>query len=83
MSRNSDSCWLSSDELTALCPDGKIPKHGPLPVSVPGCVDGWFELHGRYGKLPMAEVLAPAIRYAEQGFPLSELIAYYLSLIHI
>ena len=68
---------LSFDELTALCPDGKIPKHGPLPVSVPGCVDGWFELHGRYGKLPMAEVLAPAIRYAEQGFPLSELIAYY------
>jgi gamma-glutamyltranspeptidase / glutathione hydrolase len=56
----------------------KIPAHGPLPVSVPGCVDGWFELHGKFGKLSMAEILAPAIQYAEQGFPVSELIAYYL-----
>ncbi len=55
----------------------KIPSHGPLPVSVPGCVDGWFELHGRLGKLPMKEILAPAIRYAREGFPVSELIAYY------
>ena len=43
-----------------------IPPHGPLPVSVPGCVDGWFELHERFGKLPMAQVLAPAIRYARK-----------------
>jgi gamma-glutamyltranspeptidase/glutathione hydrolase len=55
----------------------KIPSFGPLPVSVPGAVDGWFELHGRYGRLPMREVLAPAIRYARDGFPLSEVIAYY------
>lgn len=55
----------------------KIPSHGPLPVTVPGCVDGWFELHKRFGKLPMQEILAPAIRYAEEGFPVSELIAYY------
>ncbi len=54
-----------------------IPKFGPLPVSVPGCVDGWFELHGRFGKLPMKTVLAPAIGYAKEGFPVSELIAYY------
>jgi gamma-glutamyltranspeptidase/glutathione hydrolase len=54
-----------------------IPPHGPLPVSVPGCVDGWFELHGKFGKLPMTEVLAPAIRYAREGFPVSDLIAYY------
>ncbi len=54
-----------------------IPSHGPLPVTVPGAVDGWFELHGRFGKLPMKDVLAPAIRYAESGFPLTELIAYY------
>jgi gamma-glutamyltranspeptidase/glutathione hydrolase len=54
-----------------------VPPYGPLPVSVPGCVDGWFELHRKFGKLPMAEVLAPAIRYAREGFPLSELIAYY------
>ncbi len=55
----------------------KIPSLGPLPVSVPGCVDGWFELHGKFGKLPMADILKPAIQYARQGFPVSELIAYY------
>ncbi len=55
----------------------KIPSHGPLPVSVPGAVDGWFELHHRFGKLPMTKVLAPAIEYAEAGFPVTELIAYY------
>jgi len=54
-----------------------IPPHGPLPVSVPGCVDGWFELHKKFGKLPMSTVLAPAIKYAKEGFPLSDLIAYY------
>ncbi len=54
-----------------------IPSLGPLPVSVPGCVDGWFEMHGRFGRLPMQEVLAPAIQYAREGFPVSELISYY------
>ena len=55
----------------------KIPARGPLPVTVPGCVDGWFELHRRFGQLSMEQVLAPAIRYAREGFPVSELIAYY------
>ena len=55
----------------------EIPKFGPLPVSVPGCVDGWYTLHERFGTLPMKDVLAPAIRYAEDGFPVSELIAHY------
>ena len=58
----------------------KIPSHGPLPVSVPGCVDGWFELHNKFGKLKMTEVLNPAIQYARNGFPLTELIAYYWKL---
>ena len=58
----------------------KIPSHGPLPVTVPGCVDGWFELHKKFGKLSMKENLAPAIKYAREGFPLSELIAYYWNL---
>jgi len=58
----------------------KVPPHGPLPVSVPGTVDGWFELHGRFGRLPMTDVLAPAIRYAREGFPLTELIAHYWGL---
>lgn len=55
----------------------KIPAYGPLPVSVPGCVDGWFELHGRFGSLSMEKILEPAIRYAMEGFPVTELIAYY------
>jgi gamma-glutamyltranspeptidase/glutathione hydrolase len=55
----------------------EIPLVGPLPISVPGCVDGWFELHRRFGKLPMTEVLAPAVRYAKEGFPLTQVIAYY------
>ena len=55
----------------------KIPSWGPLPVTTPGAVDGWFALHGRFGKLPMKDVLAPAIGYARDGFPVSELIAYY------
>lgn len=56
----------------------KIPPFGPLPVSVPGTVDGWFELHGRYGRLSMQQILAPAIAYARDGFPVSEVIAYYM-----
>ncbi len=56
----------------------KIPSYGPLPVSVPGCVDGWFEMHDMFGKLPMKDILQPAINYARDGFPVTEVIAYYL-----
>lgn len=56
----------------------KIPPYGPLPVSVPGCVDGWFEMHEIFGKLPIATVLKPSIDYARDGFPVTEVIAYYL-----
>lgn len=56
----------------------KIPSYGPLPVSVPGTVDGWFELHKKFGSKPMLEILTPAIEYAEKGFPLTELIAWYM-----
>jgi gamma-glutamyltranspeptidase/glutathione hydrolase len=52
-----------------------IPPRGPLPVSVPGTVDGWFELHGRFGRIPMKELLQPAIDYARNGFPVTEVIA--------
>ena len=55
----------------------QIPPFGPLPVSVPGAVDGWFELHERFGRLDMEKVLAPAIEYARAGFPVSEVIAIY------
>ncbi len=54
-----------------------IPAHGPLPVSVPGAVDAWFALHGRFGRLPMKTVLAPTIRYAREGHPVHQTIAYY------
>lgn len=57
----------------------EIPKFGPLPVSVPGAVDGWFMLSERFGSLPMQTLLAPAINYAREGFPVSELIAYYFT----
>ena len=53
----------------------RLPSRGPLSVSVPGCVDGWYALHRRYGKLPMEQLLAPAIEYARRGFPVSEVIA--------
>ena len=53
----------------------EIPYLGPLNVSVPGAIDGWYELHERYGRLPMSDLLAPAIKYAEQGFPVTQFIA--------
>jgi gamma-glutamyltranspeptidase/glutathione hydrolase len=56
-----------------------IPPTGMLPISVPGCVDAWAELHKKFGKLKLSDDLAPAIRYAEEGFPVTELIAYYWS----
>jgi len=65
---------LTLEKMRELAGDS-IPKYGPLPVSVPGCVDGWFELHARFGKLPMKDLLAPAIGYAREGFPASERIA--------
>src|SRR2546428_2853866 len=54
-----------------------IPPIGMLPISVPGTVDAWAELHKKFGKLKLSDVLAPAIRYAEVGFPVTVLIAYY------
>lgn len=57
-----------------------IPAHGPLPVSVPGCVDGWFELHEKFGTMKMKDILNPAIQYAKEGFPVSELIAHYMGI---
>lgn len=57
-----------------------IPAHGPLPVSVPGAVDGWSALHGRWGKLKWSRLFDAAIAYAQDGFPVTELISYYLNL---
>jgi len=52
-----------------------IPDNSPLAWSVPGCVSGWGALHERFGKKTFAEILDPAIQYAEAGFPLSPIIS--------
>ncbi|MBK7372606.1 MAG: gamma-glutamyltransferase [Saprospiraceae bacterium] len=52
-----------------------IPSTGPLPVSVPGCVDGWFELHKKFGSMPMERILSHAIQYARNGFPVHDELA--------
>jgi gamma-glutamyltranspeptidase / glutathione hydrolase len=52
-----------------------VPAFGSLSVTVPGAVDGWYALHDKFGKLPMPELLAPAISYARDGFPVSQFIA--------
>ena len=68
---------MTLDTLKALGLE-KIPAYGPLPVSVPGAVDGWTSLHNKFGSMPLKKILAPAIEYAEEGFPVTELIGYYL-----
>ncbi len=55
-----------------------IPPFGPMPVTVPGTVDAWFEMHDRFGKLSMADILAPTIAYANEGHPVAPVIGYYL-----
>jgi gamma-glutamyltranspeptidase / glutathione hydrolase len=55
----------------------KIPSYGPLPVSVPGAVDGWWEMHQKFGKTPWKELFTPAISYGRNGFPIPDYIAYY------
>jgi gamma-glutamyltranspeptidase/glutathione hydrolase len=59
-----------------------VPDLGPLPVSVPGAVDGWFTMHEKFGKLPMSTLLQPAIDYGREGFPVSEVIAYEMESNH-
>lgn len=52
----------------------RIPSYGPLSVSVPGCVDGWYEINSMFGKMAMSDLLQPAISYAREGFPVTEVI---------
>lgn len=67
---------LSYDALARrLGSEPRLPLFGPLSVSVPGAVDGWYALHERFGRLPMSELLAPAIRYARDGIPVTEVDA--------
>jgi len=68
------------EALKAKLPAGatSLPPVGALPITIPGTVDAWFALHARYGKLPMEQVLAPAIRYAREGHPVAPVIAMYM-----
>ena len=67
-------------QLQAKLPEGatSLPPVGVLPVTIPGTVDAWFDLHARFGKLPMEQVLAPTIRYAREGHPVAPVIAMYM-----
>lgn len=65
----SDAAALRAEGLT------RMPGSGPRAVTVPGALDGWSELVTRFGTRPLAELLQPAIRHAEEGFPVSEIIS--------
>lgn len=60
---------------------GSVPMHGMLPVTVPGAIDAWDALLRRFGTMSLSTVLGPAIDYAHEGFPVSEIIAYQWDLI--
>ena len=65
---------ISAEKVLAQVPDGQMPKHEWLPVMVPGAVSGWEALNKRFGRLPLAECLEPAIRYAEDGYPITPML---------
>jgi gamma-glutamyltranspeptidase/glutathione hydrolase len=65
---------LTAEKVSAE-PDGTIPVYSPYSWTVPGCVDGWFELHAKFGKLPMSRLLKPTINAAREGAPVPRVIA--------
>jgi gamma-glutamyltranspeptidase/glutathione hydrolase len=70
---------MTIENLKAMGID-KIPPFGPLPVTVPGAVAGWTALHKRFGKTPFDELFNNAIYYADNGFPITEVVGYYFQL---
>ena len=70
---------MTIENLKAMGID-KIPPFGPLPVTVPGAVAGWTALHKRFGKTSFDELFNNAIFYADNGFPITEVVGYYLQL---
>ncbi len=70
------SSLATADKVRAMG-YSEMPSFGGIPVTVPGCVGGWVGLHQRFGKLPLSALLTPAMQYANDGFPLSQVIAYY------
>jgi gamma-glutamyltranspeptidase/glutathione hydrolase len=70
---------LSLETVRSRTRNGVLPAYGAVTVTVPGTVDAWWRLHKRYGKLRWAELFEPAIAYAEDGVPLSPIVAYYMN----
>ena len=68
---------LSIETVKDAGHEKELPKFGMVPVTVPGTPGAWAELSQKFGKLPLTDVLAPAIKYAEEGFPLSPTLAKY------
>lgn len=66
---------ISIDKVKQHAPDGKMPTYGWIPTMVPGAVSGWAAVSQRFGRLPMTESMAPAIRYARDGYPCSPNLA--------
>lgn len=67
---------ISGEELTKKGLK-EMPKFGLTPVTVPGAPGAWASLSNKFGKLPLSKVLEPAIKYAEEGYPISPTVAYY------
>jgi gamma-glutamyltranspeptidase / glutathione hydrolase len=71
------SAWIATKPLSRRDEAGTIPDWGAASVTIPGAVDGWFEMHRNFGRLGMERILAPTIGYATKGAPTPELIAQY------
>ena len=70
--------YVDSKPLSTRDVAGTVPDWGAASVTVPGAVDGWFELHNKFGTLPIKRLLAPTIQYANVGAPVPELVAQYM-----
>src|SRR5512147_1718086 len=70
---------LSLEIVRSRAKNGLIPAAGAVAVSVPGCVDAWWQLHQRYGKLPWKKLFDPAIEYATEGAPVAQTVAFYIN----
>jgi gamma-glutamyltranspeptidase / glutathione hydrolase len=69
---------LDLETVRAHARNGVLPSRGAVTVTVPGAVAGWWAMHQRYGRLPWAKVLEPAIAMCNDGAPMAPMIAYYL-----
>ena len=67
-----------ADMMEKLGNRNRIPSVGVLPITIPGTVDAWFTMHGRFGSKPMSDILAPTVKYARDGHPVAPVIAMYL-----